>query len=670
MYLEEVARPRAARAVAEAGLGPGQPPRTTGFRTLVGDTVEPSPVQRLVEQLELDGGPSLVLIEDLTGGGKTEAALLLAQRLLAAGRVRGVYLGLPTMATANAMFERIGRLGTEMFDPSHRPSLVLAHGRAELQERFRILGAPPEPPVDGGEATGDESGADAAAWLGDDRRKVFLADLGVGTLDQALLAALPASFQALRAHGLSERVLIVDEAHAYDAYTTRLLEGLLGMQAALGGVAVVLSATLPLKIREKLLEGFARGSGVPAPQPRETAYPLVTLLARGRFAELPAAHRADLARTVGVERLASEADAIDAVGAAARAGAAVVWIRNTVDDAIAAHRRLADASITADLFHARFAMGDRLVRERELLARFGKGSDGAARSGVLVATQVVEQSLDLDFDLVVSDLAPIDALLQRAGRLWRHTWRTRPVDGPRLLVLSSEPVADPGEDWIRAFLPGTAAVYRDHARLWLTARALFARGCLRVPEEVRGLVEAVYGAEAEIPARLERNWFASQGERAAAQALAGQAVLDPAEGYVAKEVWNSEARTPTRLGEPMVTLRLARFAGGRLDPWCADPDPRRAWALSEVQVRASRLAAVELPPGCTKELVDEVRRGWGKFEAPDLFGRPALPDLQLLPLVEQVDGSWEGRGRGPDDAAVRLRYSSASGLILERIGSS
>jgi CRISPR-associated endonuclease/helicase Cas3 len=669
-YLEEVARPRAARAVAEAGLAPAPPSSCTGFRALVGGAVAPSPVQSVVERLELPLGPLLVLIEDLTGGGKTEAALLSAQRLLAAGRARGVYLGLPTMATANAMFDRLASLGPKLFDDSARPSLVLAHARADLQERFRRLGLDVGRIEDAGERGGDESGSEAAAWLGDDRRKAFLADLGVGTIDQALLAALPASFQALRAFGLAERVLVVDEAHAYDAYTTRLLVGLLGLHAALGGVAIVLSATLPLATRRELVKGFAKGLARGArdepPEPRESAYPLVTVFGRECFQELPAAHRPDLARTVSVERTTSEDEAIEEIQKLARAGAAVVWIRNTVDDAIEGRGRLASQGLDPELFHARFAMGDRIARERSVLARFGKQADPDTRRGVLVATQVVEQSLDLDFDLVVSDLAPIDALLQRAGRLWRHPGRTRPIEGPRLVVISPDPVDDPTEDWIRAALPGTAAVYRDHARLWLTARALFARERLRVPEDVRELVEAVYASEAPVPTRLQRSWFASLGERSAAKSLADQALLDPERGYVADQVWNSDARTPTRLGEPMVTLRLARFSRGRLEPWCDDVDPRRAWALSEVQVRANRLATVELPPDCTRKMVDRVRRSWGRFEAPDLFGGPARADLQLLPLIAQPDGTWHGRGRGPGDGETELRYSSDIGLVLSR----
>ncbi|MCS6878415.1 MAG: CRISPR-associated helicase/endonuclease Cas3, partial [Geminicoccaceae bacterium] len=302
--------------------------------------------------------------------------------------------------------------------------------------------------------------------------------------------------------------------------------------------------------------------------------------------------------------------------------------------------------------------------EQEVLRRFGKHAAPEARRGVLVATQVVEQSLDLDFDLIVTDLAPIDCLVQRAGRLWRHPGRSRPLPAPRFLVLAPDPVDAPARDWIAGFLPGTAAVYRDHLRLWRSARALFARSALEIPGDVRALVEEVYAEDGEVPEGLERNWYASDGERKAAQALARQNALDPDRGYLAEGAWDSDVRTPTRLGEPMITLRLARFEGGRIEPWCTDPDPRRAWALSEVQVRRARLRDVLLPEGCTRELVDAVRRSWGRFEAPDLFGGRPREDLSLLPLVRARGEAWVGSGVDGKGEPVALRYDRASGLSL------
>lgn len=662
-YFERFAKPRAEKAVLEAGLLPAPRAARLGLATLFDERVVPSPLQRWADRVELAPGPNLVLVEEVTGGGKTEAALVLAQRMIAAGRARGVYIGLPTMATANAMFARIGKLGRRLFSETATPSLGLAHSRSGLVEGFRLLGLGQAGPGAGSLVNDErnEGQIEATDWLADDRRKVFLCDLGVGTIDQALLAVLPASFQALRLLGLHERVLIVDEAHAYDGYTTELLARLLHFQAALGGSVIVLSATLPIAVRRKLVDAFARGLGVKSCEPRERSYPLVTRLAGTRLEEIPQSHRPDLGRSLRIERVGQTEEAIARIQEAAARGAAVCWIRNTVDDALAAFDRIRADRPDVHLFHARFAMADRLEREQLVLDRFGRSASETQRRGVLVATQVVEQSLDLDFDLMVTDLAPIDLLLQRAGRLWRHDRGRRSLAEPRLIVLAPEAVEEPGRDWLLSLLPGTASVYRDHARLWLTARALFARETVRIPDDVRDLVEAVYGeaAERDVPAALERNFFRSDGERKAAEALAGQNALDPCKGYLPESgAWSSDVRTPTRLGEPMVTLRLARVEQGEVRPWCGDPDPRRAWALSEVQVRAARLAAIDPPRGCAPELLEKARRSWGRFEA-------ERSDLLLVPLVRsERTGLWEGSGRGRADRRLELLYGCARGLEL------
>jgi CRISPR-associated endonuclease/helicase Cas3 len=278
----------------------------------------------------------------------------------------------------------------------------------------------------------------------------------------------------------------VDEAHAYDPYMTEELKRLILFQAGLGGGTVVLSATLPSALRATLAAAFAAGAGItPRPLP-ERAYPLVTVLRRDDAQEHPRAGRDGLARTVAVERVGLFAAALDEVARAARAGAAVAWVRNTVRDAAAARAALTEAGVPATLFHARFAMGDRQAIETEVLARFGKR--GADRAGVVVATQVIEQSLDLDFDLMVTDLAPMDLLIQRAGRVFRHARSGRAVSAPRLVVLSPEPVDAPVADWLGPELRGTGRVYGNDALLWRSARTLFAAGAITAPGDVRRLV--------------------------------------------------------------------------------------------------------------------------------------------------------------------------------------
>jgi CRISPR-associated endonuclease/helicase Cas3 len=660
-YLEKVARPRAADAAWAAGITPARASTVTGYRALTHEAHMPSPIQRWAETVRLPQGPFVALVEDVTGGGKTEAALILAHRLLADGRARGLYVALPTMATANAMYDRLAACYQRLFADGESPSLALAHGSARLHEGFR---ASFEGAADPGraaereeEAETDASGAACAAWLADESRKAFLADVGVGTIDQALLAVLPAKYQSLRLLGLAERVLVVDEAHAYDAYMGRELERLLEFQAALGGCAIVLSATLPGAVRQPLATAFAKGLGREVPVLRAHDYPLVSIVATDAVQEEPKEPRGELRRTLEIERLPDEAAALARITEAAEAGAAVAWVRNTVDDAFDGVARLRAAGIESSLFHARFAMCDRLAVEREIVGRFGKQGDPARRPGVLVATQVIEQSLDLDFDLLVSDLAPVDLLLQRAGRLWRHPERPRSIPGPRLLVVSPDPAADIGKDWYAIAFPRAEWVYRNHALLWLSASALFAHGPVRVPADVRGLVEAVYGEEAaeHFPLALERNWTDAEGHEKAARSHASANLLSVTKGYGGEHPgWDEDTRTPTRLGEEMTTLRLARLEGDRLVSWCPDAgDPHRAWALSEVAVRKYRVRDVAAPPEGLRPAVERVmRKEWTRHDA----------DKRLLPLFETTPGVWQGIVLDRRAEELTVTYTRIQGL--------
>ncbi len=659
------AQAKAARAVSEAGLSVSSHSASGGITGLFPGVVA-RPLQHWAECVALPVGPALFVIEDATGAGKTEAALVLAHRLLAAGRGQGLFFALPTMATANAMHERLAPAYGRLFAPGTTPSLVLAHGRRALNPRFTdsILAgvADPardmvaDPAQDGVADPADQpAGGQCAAWIADDRRKVFLAEIGVGTIDQALMAVLPARHAMLRLVGLAQRVLIVDEAHAYDAYMTTELKRLLHFHAALGGSAIVLSATLTARQRGGLCEAFRVGLGTPAGHRLgvAAAYPLGTVAsASAILAEpIPAASR----RRVAVTRLDAPGDAVDALDAAARQGAAVAWVRNTVDDAIAAAEMLRARGHDPLLFHARFAMGDRLDVERRVLRRFGKAATAEERRGqVLVATQVVEQSLDLDFDLMVSDLAPADLVIQRAGRVWRHERGQRPVAGPRLLLLAPEPVAGPTTAWLGEALRGTGFVYRDLAMLWRSARALLAAGVIETPENVRALVEAAFDRDRP---DAEPAAFARSTNDAIARALrdggvARQNVLRFDEPYAREAgLWEPDVHTPTRLSDPQVTVRLARIEAGRLVPWCADADRARAWALSEVSVRQS-LTAGPAPDPETAAPVAAERAGWPAWER----------DFPVLVLRPASHGAWTGMIESANGQSQIATYSSDIGF--------
>jgi CRISPR-associated endonuclease/helicase Cas3 len=650
-YWSTVALPRAAVAVAAAGVLPAVVRPHLTLADIVGRDVPASPVQALAQTLDLAAaGPVLVLVEDQTGSGKTEAGLLLAHRLMGMGRAEGVFVALPTMATANAMYGRLAGAYRKLFEDGATPSLVLAHGRRAdhagfqdsiLRDAAREGGGASEP--------GDEpSSAQCAAWIADDRRRTFLAGVGVGTIDQALLAVLPSRHAPLRLHGLHRRVLVVDEAHAYDSYMREELLRLVEFQAGLGGSTVVLSATLPQTTRRKLAAAYARGAGLrPSPRPVCEDYPLVTVLRRTGLQEVSCVGRPGLEREVEVERLPDMPAAIGRIVAAARAGQAVAWIRNAVDDVAEAHAALAAVGLNPTMFHARFAMGDRLDIEERVIDQFGPNSRD--RSGVVVASQVIEQSLDIDFDLLVTDLAPMDLLIQRAGRLWRHHRPERPADRPRLLVLSPEPVDVPGADWLGPVLRRTGFVYGDPALLWRTARVLFGAGAIKAPSRVRQLVEEAYNGD--VPIALQHKSNAASGKSSAGASRAKQNLLKWEAGYdINAGAWASDIRTLTRLGEEGTTLRLGRWDGARLEPWCQADSSARAWSLSEVQVGNWLATGVPAPEGALAQAVAQAQAGWSRWDR----------EIPILALSRDGSG-WHGsvlKGTAPRS----VRYGSQTGL--------
>ena len=668
-------RKQAERAVEEAGVLPSASNSHLDHGVLIGADASPTPMQDWASRVELPDGPALFLIEDETGSGKTEAALMLAQRLMASGRADGLYVALPTMATANAMFDRLAAAYRHLFAEDAVPSIALAHGARDMHDGFRSAGLAAgrdEAPYsdDAGRENESEMTASAACatWIADDRRRAFLADAGVGTVDQALLSILPSRHQSLRLLGLMRRVLILDEVHACDAYMQREIERLLEFQAGLGGSAILLSATLPLAVRKRLADAFSKGWGTEAlthPAGDNMDYPLATVCGVNARTSTQVPGQPGRARTLPVRFLRTSEEALAAVEQAASSGQAVLYIRNTVDDALESHAALAARGIKADVFHARFALVDRLEIEKQVVATFGKSSTPERRIGkVLVATQVVEQSLDLDFDTLITDLAPVDLLIQRAGRLWRHHRPAR-QGRPELLVVGPEPIADADAEWFSRVFPRAAYVYKDHARLWLTAKALSDAGCIESPGGLRALIEMVYGegVEADVPEALLGRFFDAEGRAGAERGVANTNVLDLAKGYAWDGgAWDSDVRTPTRLvDDPQVTLRLARICAGRIEPYAphVEPDePWRAWRLSEVNMTKRRVGGEAVPPDYA-EAVQTAKAGWTRFDADKIL--VVLEETQAN--CQAFSGMAVSGGETPTN--VMLRYDSQRGLTIE-----
>lgn len=668
---------QAERALLHAGLH-SQPLRHWESPTTLFDYLsEPTPLQQYAAEVELEDGPQLFLLEDVTGAGKTEAALILTQRLMQAGRANGLYFALPSMATANQMYRRVGQVYQRLYDTNTQPSLILAHGARTLVEGFRqSIVQVEEPPADRSYRHDDVSAtAQCNAWLADNRKKALLAEVGVGTLDQALLAVLPARHQSLRLLGLAGKVLLVDEVHAYDPYMLTLLKTLLTAHARQRGSAILLSATLPLRAREELLAAYRFGLGVSDEQGLDDdRYPLAVRAGR-ELTSHACATRAQVKRRVEVRALHDEAEVLALIAEQSRAGRCVCWIRNTVEDARRAHHALTEVLPAKNvmLFHSRYAMGHRLDIEDRVLTRFGKTSTAVMRAGqVLVGTQVLEQSLDFDVDLMVSDLAPIDLLIQRAGRLQRHARQAcgdpatddrEQREPPLLYLLTPEPVDEPEGDWYAALFPKACHVYPNAGKLWLGARALLSAGCIISPGErgqpgaVRDLVEAVYGEEvdADVPDSLQRATKEQLGKDLAMTSQAHFNALRLDKGYCedSSARWFEDSRVPTRLGDESLTVYLARMVSGELCPLCeGGPHP---WEQSAVRINARQVEA--LAPEWQRQFAAPLQRLRERYR---LLEEPAF----VLPLLEEGGSLMarvlDGRGR-----ATVMRYDAVSGLCWD-----
>lgn len=661
----ERAQQQAEEAIARSGVVPAPcAPRTEPVTLFGGRFAELTPLQAHCLSLPLAPGAGLYLLEDVTGSGKTEAALVLAHRLMAEKGEQGLYFALPTMATANAMFERMGPVYRRLYAEEATPSLVLAHGARRLHRGFRdaIEGYPSAGVGDYGDGT-EPAQFRCAGWLADNPKKSLLAEVGVGTVDQAVLGVLPSRHQSLRLLGLLGKVLIVDEVHAYDAYLFRLLRALIAFHAASGGTTILLSATLPQSQRQALLDAYCDGIGGQAKRigrVDDTDYPLMTCASSEALEETVLASRPEVCRTVAVERIEALEQGEALIAQAVEQGQCICWIRNTVHDARQAWRELKarHPEWKIDLFHARYVLGDRLAIEERVVKRFGKDNGEAERTGqILIATPVVEQSLDIDFDWMITDLAPIDLIIQRAGRLHRHRrdGAGNPVDGedrrgtPTLYLYAPEPVDEPDEEWFSTFLPKAAYVYPNHARLWRGLRLLMTRGRFTMPADARPLIEGVYGDAEELPVGLEDSDIISTGEESSEASLADYNALDVRVHYGATQGgrWWSEERAPTRLGDSTLVY-LARLEGAMIVPLRREAE--LAWHLSSLSVLTSKIAAAQRPASITETQWEQA-----------LAELPAKGRWGVLLLLDQEGEGTAVNGHGE---TVPVRYCEREGLLV------
>jgi len=588
-------------------------PLRTSFEEVFG--FPPRQIQNITDEETANATePSLLLIEAPMGEGKTEAALMAHLNLQRNCGHRGIYVAMPTQATGNAMYRRVHGLLAQL-GREDATDLMLVHG-SEWMEREEAV---PRPTGVNQNGTGSDD-VSTAEWFSQ-RKRPLLAANGVGTVDQALMADLNAKHQFVRMWGLGNRTIVFDEVHAYDVYTSTLIEGLVMWAKALSSSVVLLSATLPRTKRSSLLRAFG------ADDPVDTQYPRMTVVSGSTVKAINLS--SDRSSRVSIEEAPKDPKTLAAfLLEHAIPGSRIGCIVNTVGRAQEIYRALRTAKgqgTEINLFHARYPAEERKRREEQALLRYGKDAPRGEGAKILVSTQVVEQSLNLDFDLLVTDLAPVDLVLQRIGRLQRY-------DGPRPHGMERPVACVAGLDREQALpdLMPDRYVYQEFVllRTWALLRE---RHELRLPEDIEDLIERVYGdqpieasgalagalqlAEEDFGVRV-RNDRRTALERMIPEPEAFlNRVLIPGTEDTQDPFRNPMLRPQTRLGRPSVTVvPLYRRSDGRVtfDPTGRSPVDLAGVTRRDVR-RLLRRSINVSHPGIFAALKDEaVPAGWGR----------------------------------------------------------
>ncbi|WP_161897298.1 CRISPR-associated helicase Cas3' [Gordonia spumicola] len=639
----------------------------------------PRPLQTtLVALARTLESPELLILEAPTGDGKTKAALGASEILAARFGLGGVMFALPTQATSD------GILGPvldwlDAANGSGTTSLVLAHGKAEFNDEYQDI-VEMSRVYDNNDADGQVI---AHSFLTGRAKLTTMSDFVVGTIDQLLLGALRSKHVALRHLGLAGKVVIIDECHAADAYMRVYLCRMLTWLAAYGVPVIAMSATLTPSIRAELLtaynDGLGRYDDLAADE--VIVYPRITRTS-DNGSEIIAVPASSRTAVLTIGELPGEADTVASAAAeAASTGANVAVVCNAVNRAQSVYRAvrsLVPDGVDVVLLHSRFLAPDRAAREQRLRERLGPDTvrDPATRPVLVVATQVIEQSLDIDFDVMFSDIAPIDLLLQRAGRLHRHDWKhgDRPAQHQTatltLTGFTREDVGPPVLDSGCTAVYGTASLLRAIATI---DEHFQTSDVITSPDDVAVLVTRAYET-ITAPSGWEDAWAtattADEEARVKQQNKAEDFLLDPptsksltgwSERQAADPTTSERGAAQVRDTEDTIEVVVVQRVGRTvvIPTWAADSpgaQVENSTVVDDDVARAAAMNTLRLPgflgrQGIGDRLIDELEQNGVDCWQNSRWLRGALP------LVLDTNGDAE-------HVDFLFHYDTELGLVL------
>lgn len=568
----------------------------------------------------------LILMEAPMGEGKTEAGMYCAVQMLRQWKKDGFYVALPTAATSNQM---VSRMEAWFQTLDIRKKVRLLHGMAWMVDDCTAE-----------DTANSEDHNEISRWLAPLRRGL-LGQFSVGTIDQAMLAVTKAKYGVLRLLGLSNKVLVIDEIHSYDVYMGEFIQRLLEWCTAMEIPVVMLSATLPPKLKAKLLAPYTK-------QPLSRGYPLITAVCEdGTVEELPI-EKTVKNMTVSVELLPILNDPEQIARKAAELtadGGCVCVLMNTVRQAQKVYSAL-ESCFDGErlLFHAQFPAERRKKIEEDCVAKFGKDKSNRPPKAILVATQVVEQSLDVDFDAMLTAVAPIDLVLQRMGRIFRHEDTIRPahLQSPSQFIL----IPDGNDFGVDGY------VYPD-VLLQQTIQVLKERDTVRIPEDLAPLVADGYD-DSKVPLEAFEKWMEHMiGEQVEAGQSRKYLIGTPDKVYSAMsdssqlfddEGENKYLTVQTRLGEP--SIRIALLEPELYQRVEACKEDGTAKVHDKELARKVQMQSVS---------VTERRLRFDKFELSYIKGDNLLSGVRVYPAQ---NGICELRGG-------RIRFDEKLGVMIE-----